>query len=92
MTLLSWAAVIVVVAVVAAIVGVLVLRAVRDGTPHVPDALDHLPSRGDQPVAFSEGRPVTEAEEPPAETGDDAAFERVLHEELDDVRGDEPKT
>ena len=89
MTLLTWVVVIIVVAVVAAVVGVLVLRALSRGTPRVPDALEHLPSRTDQPVAFSEGRAVTEAEEPSAEAGDDAAFERVLSEELDEVRGED---
>ncbi len=89
MTLLTWVVVIIVVAIAAAVVGWLVLRALGRGTPRVPDALEHLPSRTDQPVAFSEGRAVTEAEEPPAGTSDDAAFERVLREELDEVRGED---
>jgi hypothetical protein len=88
-TLLTWMVVIIVVAIVAAVVGMLVLRALGRGAPRVPDALEHLPSRTDQPVAFSEGRPETEVEEPPAGTSDDAAFERVLREELDEVRGDD---
>ena len=89
MTVLGWVVVIIVVVVVAAVVGWLVLRVLDRGTPRVPDALEHLPSRTEQPVAFSEGRPVTEAEEPPAEASDDAAFERVLREELDEVRGED---
>jgi hypothetical protein len=87
--LLTWVVVIIIVAVVAAVVGMLVLRTLSHGTPRVPDAMEHLPSRTDQPVAFSEGRAVTEAEEPSTETKDDAAFERVLREELDEVRGED---
>lgn len=92
MTLLTWVVVIIAVAVVAAVIGVLLTRALKRGTPRVPDALEHLPSRSDRPVAASEGRPVTEAEEPPTEARDDAAFEQVLREELDEVRGDETST
>jgi Flp pilus assembly protein TadB len=88
-TLLTWVIVIIVVAVVAAVVGMLVVRTLNRGTPRVPDALEHLPSRSGQPVAVSEGRAVTEAEEPAAEAKDDAAFERVLREELDEVRGED---
>jgi len=90
MTLLTWVIVIIVVAVVAAVVGMLVVRTLKRGTPRVPDALEHLPSRSGQPVAVSEGGDaVTEAEEPAAEAKDDAAFERVLREELDEVRGED---
>jgi hypothetical protein len=88
-TLLTWLVVIIVVAAVAAAVGVLLTRSVKRGSPRVPDALERLPSRRDQPVAYSDGRPVTEADEPPAEAKDEAAFEQVLREELDEVRGEE---
>ena len=99
MTALTWVVVVIVIAVVAGIVGWLVLRTLNRGTPRVPDALEHLPSRGRQPVAVSEGRAITEAEESAAEekeaegltpgASDDAAFERVLREELDEVRGED---
>jgi hypothetical protein len=97
MTALTWVVVIIVIAVVAGIVGWLVLRTLNRGTPRVPDALQHLPSRSRQPVSVSEGRAITEAEESAAEeekeaeglthgASDDDAFERVLREELDEVR------
>jgi hypothetical protein len=91
-TLLTWVVVIVIVAVVAALVGVLVLRALNRGVPRVPDALEHLPSRSEPPVAVSEDGAVTEAEERSAEASDEAAFERVLREELDEVRGEDQQT
>jgi hypothetical protein len=89
MTVLGWVVVIIIVAAVAALIGVLMVRVLNRRTPKVPDALEHLPSRKEQPVAYEDGRPVSEAEEPPAEAQDDVAFERVLREELDEVRGDD---
>jgi hypothetical protein len=91
MTVLGWVIVIIIVAAVAAVVGALIVRMLRRRAPQVPDALEHLPSRKEQPVAYEDGRPVSEAEEPAEEPKDDVTFERVLHEELDEVRGDEPK-
>ena len=92
MTVLGWIVVVIIVVVVAGVIGVLVIRALGRGTPKVPDALEHLPSRKDQPVAYEDGRAVTEAEEPPMQAGDDAAFERALREELDEVRGEKPES
>jgi hypothetical protein len=89
MAVLDWVVVVIVIIIVAAVVGWLVLRLLNRGTPRVSDALERLPSRTEQPVAFSEGRTVTEAEEPPTEASEDAAFERVLREELDEVRGED---
>jgi hypothetical protein len=79
-------AIIAVVAVVLVlVVGLLLFRLMKSAQTAVPEAADARAAKHPQVVATdAQGRPVTDADEPPAEPHDEAAFESLLQDEIHD--------
>jgi hypothetical protein len=79
----------IVAAVLAAGLGLLIFWLYRRSQTVVPDVADREAAKRDRVVAVDDaGRPVLESEEGDAEAPrDSAAFESVLHEEIDERKG-----
>lgn len=78
--------VIVVAAVLVLVLGLVIFKLLRRNQDVVPDMADRHAARRDQVVAVDdEGRPVMASEEDEPAPPDDAAFEGVLKDQLDDL-------
>ena len=86
---MSWPLLVVVTLVLVVVFGVVAFKLARGTKDVVPDTLDRQAANQDRVVAVDEsGEPVMESQEGDvAGPHDDAGFDGVLKDQLDDLRG-----